>query len=148
MGGNSYRIPLGDQAMNTMLRAGVIAAAAVLLSAAAARAADKDEIDKTVRRGTEALRKQQMTDGLWRYVQDMGMTSLAALTLLECDVPAEDKGIQKAAEVVRNGVVQEKQTYALALAILFLDRLGDPVDIALIESLTVRLLAGQTKEGG
>src|SRR5262249_21703128 len=40
------------------------------------------------------------------------------------------------------------QTYSISLAILFLDRLGEPVDVALIESLTVRLLGGQGENNG
>src|SRR5262249_15581119 len=48
---------------------------------------------------------------------------------------------------IRQAAINADQTYSLALAILFLDRLGDPVDIALIESMTVRLLAGQQANG-
>jgi hypothetical protein len=38
--------------------------------------------------------------------------------------------------------------YSICLTILFLDRLGEANDVPLIESLTVRLLAGQTSTGG
>src|SRR5262249_8157879 len=38
-------------------------------------------------------------------------------------------------------------TYSIALSILFLDRLDDPADVSLIESLVVRLLAGQAPGG-
>ena len=38
------------------------------------------------------------------------------------------------------------RTYTLSLGILFLDRLGDPADIPLIESMAVRLLGLQRGE--
>src|SRR5205085_1466861 len=75
-------------------------------------------------------------------------TALAALTLLECEVPADDPSIQKAAQAVREASVSLTHTYSLALSILFLDRLGTPGDEAFIESMAVRLLAGQNDAGG
>jgi hypothetical protein len=128
--------------------AGAWAVAAVLAAAAPAAAIEKDDIDKSVKRGVEALRRGQDGTGCWHAYQDVGLTSLAALTLLECDVPANDRAVQAAAAFVRKGCITEKQTYSLALAILFLDHLGDPADQPLIESLTVRLLGGQTRAGG
>src|SRR5207249_1683216 len=61
---------------------------------------------------------------------------------------ADDPAVQRAAQAVRQVSIGLTHTYSIALAILFLDRLGDPGDVALIESLTVRLLAGQTAAGG
>jgi hypothetical protein len=78
----------------------------------------------------------------------VGVTSLVAMTLLECGVPGNDNAIKNAAETVRQGALTETQTYDIALAILFLDKLRDQVDVSLIESLTVRLLAGQGGSGG
>src|SRR5437879_4974911 len=76
------------------------------------------------------------------------MASLAALTLLECGVPPDDPAIQVAAAFVRRESVKENQTYCLALGILFLDRLGEEVDVALVEGMAARLLAGQMADGG
>jgi hypothetical protein len=78
----------------------------------------------------------------------IGATALAGLTLLECDVPDDDPAIRKAADAVRRASVGLTDTYSVSLAILFLDRLGDPGDKVLIESLAVRLLAGQNSTGG
>src|SRR5262249_28246044 len=39
-------------------------------------------------------------------------------------------------------------TYQVALCLMYLDRLGDPNDVILVQMLAVRLLAGQTKDGG
>ncbi len=82
---------------------------------------------------------------------DVGFTALAGLTLLECKVPPRDPSVVKAAGFVRKHVdtFQHKwETYELALAILFLDRLGNPKDDALIQRTAMRLLTGQTDAGG
>jgi hypothetical protein len=73
--------------------------------------------------------------------------SLMGLTLLECDVPAKDSLIQDAATGVRKAADELTTTYALAVAIMFLDRLGDPRDRELIKILALRLIAGQTDGG-
>jgi hypothetical protein len=129
------------------MRLGVLALATALLAAWPARAADKAAIDAAVEKGVKHLKALQLEGGTWPHEQS-GLTALAGLTLLECGVPAEDAHIQKAAAAVRAAAVDADQTYSLALAVLFLDRLGEPVDVALIESLTVRLLAGQNVAGG
>jgi hypothetical protein len=112
-----------------------------------ARAADEQQIKFAVERGVGWLKARQNARGEWEY-QESGMTALAALTLLECGLPADDPAIQKAALFIRDRAVRETRTYSVALAILFLDRLGEEVDVALIESLGVRLLAGQYSDGG
>src|SRR5579872_3352549 len=138
--------------MTTMLKAGAAALAAAVVLASAVTAAPppgvaKDDIDKAVERGVQALRKSQTDKGSWTGTQEGGLTCLTALTLLECGVPMDDPAIKKAAHFIRENAVNENQTYSLALSILFLDRLGEPVDIALIDSLTVRLLGGQLRGG-
>lgn len=89
----------------------------------------------------------QLNDGSWPYRQT-GMTSLAGLTLLECGGGANDPAVEKAAAYVRDLSPTMSETYSIALAIVFLDRLGDARDVPLIESLTVRLLAGQGHGSG
>ncbi len=128
-------------------RLGVLALAAVLLAALPARAVDKEAVNAAVEKGVRYLKARQMTDGTWSYDQ-IGLTALCGLTLLECGVPVDDADVQKAAAAVRAAAVNADQTYSIALSILFLDRLGESVDVALIESLTVRLLAGQDSSGG
>jgi serine/threonine protein kinase len=103
--------------------------------------------EKAIARGVQYLKDQQFPDGTWQHYPNPGATALAGLTLLECGVPVTDPAIQKAAATVRTAAVQANHTYSMALAILFLDRLGEPVDVALIESLTVQLLAGQNPLG-
>ena len=111
-----------------------------LLIAADARAADDAAIKQALQRGVQYLRSAQV-NGVWPY-QYIGATALAGLTLLECDVPANDPAVQAAAKAVREASAANlTHTYSLALAIVFLDRLGEPGDVPQIESLTVRLLA-------
>src|SRR5205814_960648 len=119
----------------------------LILVSTPARAVDQEDIDKAIERGVQALRQMQHRDGTWPYTQT-GATSLAALTLLECGAGPDDEAVSKAADVIRAMSPYIGETYSIALAIMFLDRLGDVRDLPLLESLTVRLLAGQMAEGG
>jgi hypothetical protein len=104
-------------------------------------------IQAAINRGVAHLRTLQQPDGSWKFAE-MGATALAGLTLLECDVAADDDAVARAAQYVRQASVGCTHTYSLALGILFLDRLGDPEDVPLIESMGVRLLGGQAASGG
>jgi hypothetical protein len=122
---------------------GVVAALAVaLLLAPAAPAADKAAIERAVDKGAAFLKSQQGQDGSWNY-QEIGATALCGLALLESGAKPDDPAVQKAAKAVREASIPLTKTYSLSLAIMFLDRLGDPADAELIESMAVRLLAGQ-----
>lgn len=125
----------------------LLALCSLLGTTSLSRAVDQRIINAAVEKGVAALKQLQGPDGTWRHAK-IGATALAGLTLLECNVPANDPAITKAANAVRQASVRLTHTYSIALAILFFDRLGDPADIPLIESLTVRLLAGQNFMGG
>ncbi len=116
----------------------------------AARAADVlPLIKQAIERGVAQLKTKQMKVGNWDTGQNSaGSTALAGVTLLECDVPPDDPVIQAAADHIRQASLQLNHIYSISLSIMFLDRLGDPADIPLIESLTMRLLASQTARGG
>jgi hypothetical protein len=109
--------------------------------------AEDPAIQLALNRGITFLKERQGMDGTWEYTY-IGATALAALCLLECDVPANDPAIQKAATALREASIYLYHTYSISLAILFFDRLGEERDVALIESLAVRLMAGQTLDGG
>ncbi len=117
------------------------------LLALPAPAQDKETINQALERGVRYLKSQQLENGTWAHTYN-GATSLCALTLLECGVPADDPAVQKAAKAVRKDMVGGTHVYSISLAILFLDRLGEPGDVALIEALTTRLLEAQTAYGG
>src|SRR5262249_27000992 len=103
-------------------------------------------------RGVSFLRKAQRGEGYWGDARPeehrVGMAALPGLTLLECGAPANDPVVRRAAEYVRAAAPDLSHTYSISLAILFLDRLGDPADRPLIQTLALRLVAGQTSCGG
>jgi hypothetical protein len=109
---------------------------------------DQEKVDKAIERGLEHLKKLQHGDGSWDNGNAVGMTALPALTLLECGVKADDPQVVKAANFVRKNVPNLTATYQLSLSILFLDRLADPADKGLIQTMALRLIAGQTGNGG
>jgi hypothetical protein len=78
----------------------------------------------------------------------VGYAALPGLTLLECGEARDHPGILMAASFVRQNCAKLDNTYDLSLAVLFLDRLGDPADEKLIQSLALRLIAGQSFTGG
>jgi hypothetical protein len=107
---------------------------------------DEAAIDRAIAGGVAGLRRMQRADGTWPH-ENVGATALAGLTLLECGDKADDKAVKAALAVVRKAAPTHTTTYGLALSILFLDRLDDPADVPLIESMTLRLLAGQNAKG-
>jgi hypothetical protein len=107
---------------------------------------EQEQVNKAIDRGVQWLEKCQGPDGAWG--PRVGLAALPALTLLECGVPADDLHIQKALQHVRKAIPTLKTTYDLSLAILLLDRLGDPADKKLIQTCALRLVAGQAASGG
>lgn len=133
--------------MRKLMLAGLLALGVVASGNWPARAVDQEAINRAIQSGVAYLRTLKKANGSWPHAE-MGATALAGLTLLECDVADDDKDVVAAAEFVRGASISCTNTYSISLAIMFLDRLGSPADVPLIESLTVRLLAGQTGTGG
>jgi serine/threonine protein kinase len=110
-------------------------------------AREKKPIDRAIERaienGVAALRRMQQIDGTWKH-QKIGATALAGLTILECVGDKDDRTVQAAAARVRAASPRLTDTYSLSLAVLFLDRIENDADTPLIESMAVRLIAGQT----
>ncbi len=105
-------------------------------------------VNDAIARGVRYLKEQQARDGSWPGGPVIGYTAIAGLTLLECQVPADDPAVVRAANFIRGHVADLNRTYELSLAILFLDRLGSPRDRTLIQGMALRLLAGQNDAGG
>src|SRR5262249_35020279 len=120
------------------------------------RAVDQKDITAAEKRGVQFLRSIQQKDGSWPFRPreqkeqggDVGATALALLAMLECEVPDNDEAIKKGVEYVREKAPGLTTTYSIALSIMLFDRLGDAADIPQIESLMVRLIAGQGGDGG
>lgn len=119
------------------------------------------KINEAVRKGVAYLRRR-LLDGSKLYAAGdprggahPGAVALAGLTLLECGVRPEDPALQTALTTVRGQAPDLAFTYSIAAAILFLDRLNnpaerpvDPNDRQLIQSMALRLIAGQKNNGG
>jgi hypothetical protein len=105
---------------------------------------EQANINAAIDRGIRYLKSHP-----WDHPQHpTGYTALAALTLLECGVSADDPLIQRAAVFIRGQAAKLNHTYQIALSILFLDRLGRQEDHRLLQALSLRLLAGQNAAGG
>jgi hypothetical protein len=82
------------------------------------------------------------------YTFKVGYNALVALALMECGVPATDPSVKSAIEYVRDNCRTNVQVYDLALAILVLDKVDGPGDKALIQSMAMRLMHAQKRNGG
>jgi hypothetical protein len=106
-----------------------------------------EKVDDALRRAITYLRERPE-----RWLNNnrfpLGYASLPGLALLEAGVEPSDPVIPKAAKRVRELATSNTHTYEIGLAILFLDRLGDPADVPLIRSLALRLIAAQGPQGG
>jgi hypothetical protein len=112
---------------------------------------EQKRINAAIEKGVAFVRGQQASSGSWiggNRGHSVGYAALPGLTLLECGAKADDPVVQKAAKFVRTNTASLENTYDLALAILFLDKLGDSQDRLLIQRLALRLVAGQNAAGG
>jgi hypothetical protein len=113
---------------------------------------EQAKVDQAIDKGVDYLKRKQTREGDWPrqwpsgYL--VGQCALPAYALLEAGVAPDDPVIQKAANFLRPKALKTDRTYELSLAILFFDRLGDPKDKKLIQSLALRLIAGQRRSGG
>jgi hypothetical protein len=129
-----------------------------LLCAAVARAelpplpaAQQTEVDQAIKKGVDCLKKLQLPNGTWGAdgaAHPVGYAALPALALLECGVPKDDPVILKAERYIRAALPTMDDTYELSLSVLFLDKLGNKKDEAMIQGLSLRLIAGQSGTGG
>ena len=110
---------------------------------------DNATVEEMVKKGVAFLKQTQGPEGSWGHAgAHDNYVAFGGLTLLECGVPANDPAVQKAAKFARDRLPQQNRTYPVSLFLLFFDRLGDPQDKARIEQLAMRLVAGQTAQGG
>jgi hypothetical protein len=111
---------------------------------------EQKKVNTAIDKGVEYLKTHRNPqDGTWATgTYTVGFNALPALTLLECGVSKDDDGIQKILDMVRKKAPSLNMTYEISLAILLLDKVGDPKDKELIQMLALRLIAGQTEGGG
>lgn len=107
-------------------------------------------IDESIARGVEYLKATQKADGSWGDDPHIvGITALTGIALIESGTRLSDASVQRAAGFLRSKAGSLSDTYQLSLTIIFLDRMKDPKrDDPTIQSMAVRLIAGQTPTGG
>ena len=107
------------------------------------------EIKKAIKGGTDAL-KARYAKGVPEAGESHGVgdACLAGLALLEGEVSPDDPAVKLITARVRDASYKQTRTYQIALCVMYLDRLGNPADVPLIQMLAVRLLVGQTPNGG
>jgi hypothetical protein len=123
----------------------------------------QEKVNRAVERGSAWMKKQladfhagrkdevaepatPMDAPTWKRFEE-GVVALMGLALLESDVPADDPAVQKTAAYLRQRAPALSQTYSLAVAVFFFDRLGDARDRPLIRALALRLVLGQSGQG-
>lgn len=130
----------------------LVAAIGVFSDRAPLPAATPREIDAAIQKGIAWVKQHLQQGGPHRHGghdnRATAESALAGLALLECGVAPNNPVLTNVTAEVREASFAETQTYHLALYILYLDRLGDPADVPLIQMLAVRLLAGQNAQGG
>jgi hypothetical protein len=109
---------------------------------------DPDKINAAIRKGVAFLQRTSPDWGNSNGQWDLGVPALGGLALLECEMPPNSPLMQQVANHVRAHSLNKMDTYELSLAILFLDRLGQPRDRGLIQTMSARLIAGQDSAGG
>ncbi len=103
-----------------------------------------EKVKSAVERGVAYLKNQGGAVG----DHGNGKSALTGMALLVGGCTASDPEVSRLANVIRGTCISDDQTYHVALSILFLDKLGDPNDVGLIQLLGVKLLIGQNAAGG
>lgn len=117
----------------------------------AALVENQEQINAAIRKGVAFL--QERCNGQGHFANDplanrLGAAALVGLTLLSCGESPGDPKVAGLIARVRKEAPVSSQTYDLAAAIWFLDKLGDPQDRELIRTIALRLMAGQNAAGG
>ncbi len=111
---------------------------------------EQDRVKSAIDKGVAFLKSTQLPSGTWPGDggHPVGYAALSGLALLECGVPKNDPVLLKAEAFIRKALITMDDTYEVSLSILFLDRLGNHDDDAMIQGLALRLIAGQSQTGG
>ncbi len=126
----------------------VISVLGLVLFAANCVAADAPadpRVAAAIARGAAAL--QRLNGQAAGGDHGIGSAGLSGLAMLEGAIKPDDTAVQNIAKLVRTTWTTDTKTYNVSLAILFLDRLGDPADIPTIQLLGTRLYGGMGRDG-
>lgn len=143
--------------MRVLVRSLVLAvAAAVGVSLAGVapevRAANPKQIDTAIQRGMGYLKEVYKGEafGAGDQTHDakgVGAAALAGLALLEGGCVPNDPSLVNIHRYVRRAAFTQNFTYPVSLSLMFLERMGDPADVPIVQMLAVRLMAGHLKNG-
>jgi len=140
--------------MSAFLRAAGLLILAGFAFASSAIAADQKQIEAAIQRGCQSLKARYSKGGAGGIAMGgeanhgIGPTCLTGLALLEGGTPVDDPALKTITSLIRNASYSQNKTYQTSLCLMYLDRLGDPADEPRIQMLAVRLLAGQSANGG
>jgi hypothetical protein len=111
--------------------------------------AAEQAVGNAIKKGVAYLVRTQAGDGTWNTwgSHALGEAALAGLAIVAGGEPIDSPPVAGAAEAVRRLASDNANTYDIALAVMFLDRLGSPADAQLLRLLGGRLLAGQCQDG-
>src|SRR5262249_25580234 len=118
-------------------------------------AADKAAIDDSIKRAQTYLKNQldprvvnraEPVADVKAYAE--APAALAGVALLLSGERRDDPAVQEIARRVRAAAIDQGSTYHLALDLIFLDHLGEQADGILIQSMSARLIWGQSVSGG
>jgi hypothetical protein len=127
-------------------------AVAVALSCGPAKSAEvtKKQVDDAIEGGTDFVMSRQKADGSWDSSirgHDVGIASLAALSLINCGKTAQDPSVAKTLKYLRS-IRAPEETYDLSLMIMALAAAKDGNrDRSLIRQLALKLERGQIVVG-
>lgn len=134
-----------------------LAAALALLVATPNASADDQRVKQAINGAINFLKQNLANAGANGGVAGLpggaggyaeGPLALGGIALIEAGVPLNDPVIQNIAKLVREAAITQSKTYQLALNIIFLDKLGEEIDTALIQSMAARMILGQNRYGG
>src|ERR1700722_8366293 len=128
--------------MSWVLRVSFVVTMMVITTGTTSAATPK-EVKEAIKKGADSLKVMVLKDS------GVGNMALAGLAMLESEeVSISDPALKSITELVRTASYSSYKTYELSLCLMYLDRLGDPADDIRIQILAVRLLMGQTQDGG
>lgn len=118
-----------------------------LLIASTALAQTPEQVNRAIDNGVSYLRSEQRQDGSWEEMSNFpgGVTALATLALLSCDVPPDDRDIRRALDYMRR--VEPTHTYVVALYLMVFAEAAPKQEFARIERYARWLMKSQLANG-
>lgn len=109
---------------------------------------EADPYQEAIKAGAKYLKEIHAPGGGYRGgSHGVGTACLGGLALLEAGESIDSPELVNISNFVRNQALSTTGTYEVALTIMFLDRMGTPADVPLLQFMGIRLLSGQNRDG-